>query len=83
MPDAFSGQQPCEVPLETDQAAIDRVWLEMKGLLQIGSVVSERGCCHHFRSERWFLLFYLLPDGFTPSCKVAQIAEIVANGDGG
>src|SRR5438045_4535141 len=70
MPDAFSGQQPCEVPLEADQATIDRVWLEMKDLLQIGAVVSERWCCHCFRSERCFLLSSLPPDGFTPGGKV-------------
>src|SRR5260370_29695354 len=82
MSDAFCGQQPGEVPLETDKATIDRVWLEMKDLLQIGAVVSERGCCNCFRSERWFFLSSLSPDGFTPDGKVTQIAEIVPNGDG-
>lgn len=79
--DAFCGQQPCEVPLETDQAAIDRVWLEVQNVLQVGAVVSERWCGHPFRSERRFFLSSLLPDGFTPGGKVTQIAEIVANSD--
>ncbi len=79
MSDAFCGQQPCKVPLETDQAAIDRVWLEMKNLLQIGTVVSERGRGDRFREERRFFLSPLSPDGFAPESKVAEVAEIVPN----
>src|SRR5579859_7700608 len=60
MSDAFCGQQPYEVPLETDQATIDRAWLEMKDLLQVGSIVSECGCGHCFGSERAFFLSPLL-----------------------
>src|SRR5947209_14636246 len=56
MPDAFCGQQPCKVPLETDQATIDRTWLEMKHVLQVGTVISERGCGDRFGRERRFFL---------------------------
>src|SRR5690348_16766090 len=71
---------PCKVPLETDEGTIDRVRLEVKNLLQVATVVGESWGCHAFWSERACFLSSLAPDGFTPSSKVTQVAEIVANG---
>src|SRR6266849_4176516 len=81
MLDVSNTYHPCKVPFEADERAIDGVWLEMHGLLQIVAIVSEGRRCDQLRTKRRFFLARLLPYRFTPDSKVAQITEVVADGD--
>src|SRR2546422_1165926 len=73
-------QEPCKVPFEAGQAAIHRVWFEVKFVLEIGSVVSQRRCGDCTRCKRGFFLSSLLPNGLAPNSKMAQITQIVPYG---
>src|SRR5579859_5542505 len=73
--------QPGEVAFEADERAVDRGRLEVKDVLEVSPIGSQRWCGYRCRSKGRGFFLPSLRTLFIPCSKLPYIAEIVPNGD--